>query len=185
MPLNHSSKYADLTAEQAEMLGRFVMEWSNIEFLLGELLARLLFSPSFLSRVYADELNAARFQSALEKAVTIHRVRYDCRVVPPETLDKIDGLRAPLDRLRGMRNRFSHFCWARSSDDEIFGTGFSAFLPHDKRHEKDFRVISLDELKAAHKEAWNLVNEIEALIQSIPECPEEEVLKSRDPSLKS
>lgn len=179
MPLNHSSTYADLTPDQAEMLGRFVIEWSNIEFLLGELLGRLLFTPAFLSRVYADELSAFRFQSALEKAVIIHRVRYNCRVIPPETLDKIDGLRASVDKLRGMRNRFSHFCWARSNDEEIFGTAFSAFLPHDKRHEKDFRVVSLDELRTAHKEAWKLVDEISELVQSIPECTEKEMLKAK------
>jgi hypothetical protein len=161
------------------LLGRFIIEWSNIEFLLGEVLGRLLFTPPFLSRVFADELSAFRFQSALEKAVSIQRVRYNCSVVSPETLDKIDALREPLNRLRGMRNRFSHFCWARSNDDEVFGTGFSAFLPHDKRHEKDFRVISVAELKAAHEEAWKLVDEISALLKSLPECTEEEMLKAK------
>lgn len=177
MPLNHTSKYAELTSEQAEMLGRFVIEWSNIEFLLGELLGRLLFSPSFIAWVYTDDLSAFKVQAALEKAVEIQRVRYGCRVIPPDTLKKIDGLKEPLDRLRGMRNRFSHFCWARSSDDAIFGTAFSAFLPHDKRHERDFKVISLDEVRKAHQEAWNLVEEISDLLKLIPEHTEEEMLR--------
>ncbi|MDR3716515.1 MAG: hypothetical protein P4L51_27225 [Puia sp.] len=168
-----------MTAEQAEMLGRFVVEWSNIEFLLGELLGRLLFTPSFLSRVYGDELTAYRIQSALEKAVIIHKVRYGCTVIPHETLDRIEGLRISIDRLRGMRNRFSHFCWTRQTDEAIFGTSFSAFLPHDKRHEKDYRLLSLDEIKEAHKEAWNLVEEISEVIKSIPEYTEEEMLKAK------
>ena len=58
MPLNHTSSYADLTSEQAELIGRFVIECSNIDFLLGEILGRLLFTPEFLKRIYADEMSA-------------------------------------------------------------------------------------------------------------------------------
>jgi len=129
MPMNHVSMYAELTPIQSEMLGRFVTEWSNIEQLLGELLGRLLFTPPFLSRVYADALGANQIQEAISKAVLIHRARYGCGVITHDILDKIDGYREPLNRLRGMRNRFAHFCWARSNDDEIFGTSFSSFLP--------------------------------------------------------
>jgi hypothetical protein len=43
MPLNHTSEYAELIDEQFALIGRLVIEWSNIEFLLGVLLSRLLF----------------------------------------------------------------------------------------------------------------------------------------------
>jgi hypothetical protein len=178
MPLNHSSKFADLTSPQAEMLGRFVVEWSNIEYLLGELLGRLRFTPSFLSRVYADELSAYKFQSALGQAVRIHRERYGCQAIERHTLDRIDSLRPSLDKLRGMRNRFSHFCWARSNDDEIFGTALSAQLPDEKGDVKDFKVITLSAIREAHEEAWKLVEELSSLISSIPEFTEEEAIRA-------
>lgn len=176
MPLNHTSTYAELTPSQSEILGRFVTEWSNIEHLLGELLGRLLFTPPFLSRVYADALGANQIQEAISKAVLIHRARYTCDVIPHDILDKIDGYKEPLNRLRGMRNRFAHFCWARSNDDEIFGTGFSSFLPGDGRHDKDVRTVTLEELRQAHTDAWNLVKEMDALIAALPKLSEDDAL---------
>jgi len=35
MPINHGSKYSELTEAQSGLIGRLVVEWSNIEFLLG------------------------------------------------------------------------------------------------------------------------------------------------------
>jgi hypothetical protein len=65
MPLNHTSEYAELTNEQFALIGRLVIEWSNIEFLLGVLLSRLLFTPEFVGRVYSDEMSATRMERAL------------------------------------------------------------------------------------------------------------------------
>src|SRR5664279_1355588 len=92
MPLNHSSKYAELTPRQFEAIGRLVVKWSNIEFLLGVLLSRLLHTPEFLGRVYTDELMAVRVQSAIEKAIAIHRHRYGSRLVPEDVLVKIAAI---------------------------------------------------------------------------------------------
>ena len=101
MPLNHSSSYADLTPRQFEAIGRFVVEWSNIEFLLGTLLSRLLRTPEFFGRVYTDELMAVRVQSALEKAISIHRHRYRCRVVSEDVLNEIATLNSEIEKIRG------------------------------------------------------------------------------------
>ena len=116
MPINHSSSYAELTPRQFEAVGRLVVEWSNIEFLLGVLLSRLLRTPEFLGRVYTDELMAARMQSALEKAIAIHRQRYGGRLVSEALLDEITALNSEIEKIRGKRNKFSHFCWCRSND---------------------------------------------------------------------
>ena len=47
MPLNHTSIYAELNDENYALIGRVVVEWFNVEFLLGNLLSRLLFTPEF------------------------------------------------------------------------------------------------------------------------------------------
>lgn len=177
MPLNHTSKYAELTDEQFALIGRLVVEWSNIEFLLGILLSRLLFTPEFLGRVYSDEMNASRVQAALKKALDIHRHRYGSRIVPPETLDVIVQLNADIEKFRGLRNRFSHFCWSRSNDEEIFGCALSGFVPPSKRLDKDSMVVSVSELKEAYLNAYQLVERLSGVIQSLPEADENESLK--------
>ena len=178
MPLNHTSKYAELTEEQFALIGRVVVEWSNIEFLLGVLLSRLLFTPEFLGRVYVDEESASRVQGAIKKAVDIHRHRYGSKMVAAEILDAILQLNADIERFRGVRNRFSHFCWSRSTDDAIFGSGLSAFVPPSRRVKKDSMTVSVTELKAIHGDAYQLVERLSEVIQGLAEVSEESCLTS-------
>ena len=65
MPLNHTSIYAELTEDHFIAIGKLVIEWSNIEFLLGVLLSRLLITPEYLGRTYTDELNALKIKNAI------------------------------------------------------------------------------------------------------------------------
>ena len=176
MPLNHTSKYSELTDEQFALIGRLVIEWSNIEFLLGVLLSRLLFTPEFPGRVYNDEMSASRMQGALKKALDIHRHRYGSRIVPTETLDEILQLNADIEKLRGLRNRFSHFCWSRSNDEEIFGSGLSGFVPPSKHLDKDSMKVSVSELIEAYRNAYQLVERLSGVIQRLPEIDEDESL---------
>jgi len=176
MPLNHTSQYAELTDEQFGIIGRLVVEWSNIEFLLGVLLSRLLFTPEFLGRVYTDEMNASRVQAAVQKAVAIHKNRYGSRVVPSETLDEIVKLNVDIEKFRGMRNKFSHFCWCRSNDEEIFGSGLSGFVPPSKRLDKDSMQLSVAELRDIYKGAYELVERLSKVIETLPETDEEKSL---------
>ncbi|MFA6016211.1 MAG: hypothetical protein WC742_14220 [Gallionellaceae bacterium] len=80
MPLNHSSQYAELTEEQYAALGKAVVEWANIEELLGAIIGRLLATPDFLARSFTDSMSAVRAQSILTQAIEIHIVRYPVRV---------------------------------------------------------------------------------------------------------
>ncbi len=176
MPLNHTSKYAELTDEQFALIGRLVIEWSNIEFLLKVLLSRLLFTPEFLGRVYSDEMSANRIQGALRKAVDIHRHRYGSSVVPTEILDEIMQLNADIEKFRGLRNRFSHFCWSRSNDEEIFGSGLSGFVPPSRRHDKDSMEVSVSELKETYRNAYQIVERLSGVVQRLPEIDEDECL---------
>jgi hypothetical protein len=90
---------------------------------------------------------------------------------------------AVVDELRGMRNRFSHFCWTRSTDEAIFGTGFSGYLPSDKRHQGDVRTLSVSEIRAAHKKAWDFVDDLSMLILAIPETSEDDALRAKGLSI--
>ena len=138
------------------------------------LLGRLLLTPEGLDRVYTDEMSAARVQQAIKKAVEIHRHRYHFRVADRETLDDIVKLNADIEKYRGLRNRLSHFCWTRSTDEEIFGSGLSGFVPPSKRVGKDSITISVTKLRDTYREAYELVERLSGLIKKLPGTDEVE-----------
>lgn len=46
----------------------FVAEWAVAEYVLGELLSRLLLAPEFLARTYTDALGAREIKDAIRYA---------------------------------------------------------------------------------------------------------------------
>ncbi|WP_444898991.1 hypothetical protein ACJJIX_11725 [Microbulbifer sp. VAAC004] len=178
MPLNHLSTYAQLTDDQFTIIGKIVVEWSNIEVLLGQLLSRLLVTPGFLARSYTDQMSAVKLQAAIKEGVDIHKQRYNCSLINENQLKEILDVNDRITELRASRNKFAHFCWIRSTDDEIFGTNFSGGMPNTKKHKKSYITFTVGELAAFHEKAYKLVDELSALVSSLPEL-EEDGLRSK------
>lgn len=176
MPLNHASKYSALTDAQYAAIGRAVVEWANVEFLLGVLLARLLATPEFLARTYTDSISAVRLQEAIVEAVEIHAVRYGHRLVSQEVLTEILEVNSRVTRLRAVRNKFAHFCWMRRNDEEIFGTCFSGGSWSPKRERRDNIVLKVSELATLIEKAHLLVEQLMNLVEKLPEVTEESLL---------
>ena len=172
MPLNHTSPYAELTEQQYAALGRIVVEWSNIERLLGFMLSRLLCTPEFLGRTFSQGLSAVRLQQAIDEAVEVHRVRYRAQRVPESTLQSIEALNSRVTALRAERNKISHFCWVRSNDEEMFGTAFAGGVPTPRRTRRTERSLNAKELTALHKEAYGLTEELMRVVESLPKVNE-------------
>jgi hypothetical protein len=166
MPLNHSSQYAELTDEHFMSIGKIVVEWSNIEFLLGVLLSRLLVTPEFLARSYTDHMSAVKLQEAIKEGVEIHRQHYGCKLISEDELARIVIINNRVTTLRATRNRFAHFCWTRSTDEEIFGTNLSGGVP-------SYITFTVSELTGFHREAFELVDELSSLVQLLPEMEED------------
>lgn len=177
MPLNHTSQFAELTDQQFELIGKIVVEWANIEFLQKLILSRLLFSPEFISRTYTDRMSAVRVQDAIKESVDLHRHRYGANVVSEDILSEIEKLNEEVHNARTHRNKFAHFCWARSTDEEIFGTNFSAGLPESKKHKKPFIVVKNKELEQLYKESFDLVDKINQILEKLPEVEEEDLAR--------
>lgn len=175
--LNHG-KYSDLTSEQYELLGRAFIEWSNIEFLLGVLLSRLLFTPEFLGRTYSDEMSAVRLELAIKNALDIHRNRYGNSVISIDLNESILLILNAAANCRILRNKFAHFIWMRRSDEEIFGAKMSGKLPSGKK-ESEAIIISLEELKKNYNSAHSLVEELQSVIAEIPKVEEERNLTNK------
>lgn len=178
MSLNHTSRFADLTSLQYERIGRIVIEWANVEFLLKQMLARLLLTPDFLGRSYTDRMNASRIQEAIEEAIKIHYCRYGRTVLPHKLLDEITTANTAAKKARLHRNKFAHFCWCRSTDDEIFGTDFHGGVPSIKNPNKGTARISNATLQELHTEVYALVERLETILRQLREIPEEEAMRA-------
>jgi len=178
LPLNHTSKYAELTSRQFELIGRLVVEWSNIEFLLGSLLSRLLFTPEFLGRVYTDELTAHRLEAAVRKAMSIHQKRYGNAIVPAGVTQEVGDVIKEIEVIRGKRNKFSHNCWCRQTDKKISGFRLSGNVPQDKHLEKDSLIITIGEMEELYRTSYSVVDRLSGIVARLPEMSEKEALKS-------
>lgn len=173
MSANHSSKCSELTEEHHKIIGKIVVEWANIEFLLRSLLTRLLLTPAFLGRSYTDRMNAVKLQEAIKEAVDIHKTRYRYRVISKTVLDEINHLNDKINGLRAMRNKFVHFCWSRNTDEKIFGTNYSGGTVDSKKHKKSFIVYSVSELEEIYNEAYKIVDHLHSITYSLPELDED------------
>src|SRR6185437_2593540 len=142
MPLNHSSKYSELTDQQFLLLGKIMLEFSNVDFLLGQLLSRLLSTPDFLGRTYSDRLNVSNIQQAILNALRIHSERYLYRKISEPICISIKGLNTRVTALRGYRNKFAHFCWQRLDDNQIYGNKLSGNVPDEKLISKESAIVT-------------------------------------------
>jgi len=185
MPLNHTSIYADLREEHYIAIGKIVVEWSNIEFLLGVLLSRLLVTPEFLARSYTDHMSAVKLQEAIKESVEIHRQRYGCKLISDEKLQQIASINSRVTILRASRNKFAHFCWSRSTDEKIFGTNFSGGIPESKKHKKSFITYTVSELANFNSEAYQIVDELSLIVEALPVIEEDGLTRKLQPTQKT
>ena len=177
MSLNHTSQFAELTGEQFKLIGKIVVEWANIEFVQKLILSRLLFSAEFISRTYTDRMSAVKIQDAIKESVDLHRHRYSGKIISENILSEIEKVNNEVHAARAHRNKFAHFCWTRSTDEEIFGTNFSAGSPGSKKYRKSDIVITNKELEQLYKESYDLVDKINQLIEKLPEIKEDDLIR--------
>jgi len=176
MPLNHASQCSDLTEEQYAALGKAVVEWANIEELLGVIIGRLLATPDFLARTFSDSISAVRSQAILTEAIEIHRTRYQYRIVQKNILDELNTTNEKITALRAKRNKIAHFCWMRSNDNELWGTNFSGGMPSPKKERSRQATFTLDELAVLHRESYAIVDKLLSILDTLPKISEDGLL---------
>lgn len=177
MPLNHISQYSELTDAHFVAIGRIVVEWSSLEFLLRSILARLLCTADYLSRTYTDRLSASKIQDAIDEALRIQKFRYHCEIIPLKLIEEIEVFNRRITTLRTTRNKFAHFCWSRSTDEQIFGTRFAGGVPNPKKEKKDNAVLSVTELDAFYQEAYAAVDTLQEILAKLPELKEDGIIR--------
>ena len=172
MPFNHTSKYSELTDKQFELIGKLLLEFSNLDYLIGILLNRLLITPEYLGLTYNDQLTVMKKIIALENAIELHRHRYDYRIISEQTLNDLTELVEKIKGIKTLRNKFAHNLWSRWSDDKIFGTKLSGKIIDHKKPNRDSITITNSELKKHYEQAYELVEKANNLLDIIPKFEE-------------
>lgn len=175
MPINHSSKYAELTENQFLWIGKIVIEFSNIEFLLKNLLTRLLMTSDFLGRTYTDNLNIARVQESIANALDIHERRFCGKIIHSDKAKEIKDLNVRINLIRGERNKFAHYCWSRWDDSKIFGAKMGGQVPKSDKPNRESKTISNEEMERLYKTAYDIVEDLMKVVYSLPEIDEKEL----------
>lgn len=175
MPLNHASIYSELTDRHFSQIGKIVVECSNIEFLLGVLLSKILMTPEFLARSYTDRMSAVKIQEAIKEGVEIHKKLFGSKIISDQKLDAIIALNNRITKFRAKRNKFAHFCWCRENDNEIFGTNFSGGVPSRKKERSESVIFTVKELEEFYNEVYKVVDELSHMVNSLPKFREEDI----------
>ncbi|MGB0649906.1 MAG: hypothetical protein ACPG3U_07700 [Rhodothermales bacterium] len=173
MPSNHSSSEAELTDQQFLAMGKLFVEWSNVEFMLGTLLSRIVFVPEILARTYTDQLSATRLEQAIKNAVDLHKRRFSYSVISRDKLDQLERLVNDASVVRRTRNKLAHYCWSRHSDNAIAGFKLSGRQAPNSSQTRDYQEYTLEQLKTEYERAYALVEGMIAFAISIPENEEE------------
>lgn len=169
----HATKHSTLTDEQIRSIGFFLVEWSNVEVLLKQVLCRLLCAPDFIGRTFTDGLSAASIDKKIREAIELHQHRYRGSLVSNPLILRTLALCNRANQARSLRNKFAHFCWTRSDDQTIFGLDFSGGPPDTAKHRRGMATIKLSELERYGKEAHLLVDELLSLLKDLPELAED------------
>ena len=156
----------------------FVSEWASAEFYLGVILGKMLLSPEYLSKTYTDFMGAAQLQDAIQQAIVIHKKRYAGKLIANQLLDEILALNKEIVKLRSIRNKFAHFCWMRTSDEEVFGTNFSGAAPSDKRHNASFKTLNVSEIRKHYDDLFRAVERMQEISLQIPKVTEDAAISA-------
>ena len=179
MPLNHTSKYAELTDVQFLLIGKLTVEFSIIEFLLREVLSRLLITSSFLGRTFTERMNVNVLIEKIKNALDIHKRRFGNSIVSKDLCELLKAKLGEIEEIRLIRNKFAHYCWSRQTDDEIFGTGFLSKQAKYSKPNEGVIVITNNEIEEMYQNVFILVNDIEGILTNLPELIVDKELKSK------
>jgi len=140
--------------------------------MLGVILSRLLITPEFLGRTYTDQMNFAKKVDAIKNALDLHKKRYSFQIFSEELATNTKAILDEITSIRSFRNYFSHYCWMRSNDNEIFGTPISGKLPHSKEKNDESITLSNSKLQHLYKKAFEIVDKLQKLVDNLPEIDE-------------
>ncbi len=176
MPLNHSNKFAELTDDQFLLVGKIIVEFSNIDFLLRHILGKVLFTPDFLSKTYTDGNNISKTIEQLNNAIDLHERRYHFQLIEQSKIKDIKDTITKVNEVRGFRNKFAHFVWMRRNDSEISGHMLSGKLPSAKKAKRESAVLTNNDLEEIYTKSYKIVDQLDEISNGLSYIEEQELL---------
>jgi hypothetical protein len=178
MTLNHLNRYTELTDGQFQLIGKIIIEYSNIDFNMDVIFCRLLMITDMSGRYVTNRMNTSSVIDQIKNVLKLHKYRYQNKIVNENMSSSIEELLKHINDNRNYRNKFAHFCWSRQSDETIFGIGLNGIVNYDKNGEikDDALVLSLTELNEIYTSTYDLVNESSTIIENLPEIKEETIV---------
>lgn len=176
MSIPHT-RSSQLTDEQYSIIGKLLTEFSNMDFLLGLLLNKLLITPDFIGRTYTDKMSAQNKIDAINNALVIHRDRYRGKIVNEKLIEEIINLIQDIKGSKNIRNKFAHYIWSRWTDDKIFGTQMSGQLPNLEKPNRDSLTITNKALLKQFQLANRNTEKMVEIIERLPKFEEEKIFE--------
>ena len=176
MPVNHYTKYNELPDHHYSLIGKVMVEFSNIDTLLSILLTRLLLSPDFLGRSYTDQLTISRTINAIKQALDVHFYRYNNKFISEEKSGHIRDVLKSVEEVQKVRNKFAHHNVGRHLDG-ISLINFSGKPPNEKDPTSNYTVMSEESLKNLYTNAYGIVEVLRKITETIREVDEVFILK--------
>lgn len=118
--MSFHTQFSKLTDEQCSAIGRVATNWSVVEQLLEETLARLAYAPAYLGRALTNDLGPDNRIRALRSLCVIHEHQLMCRVVGSETLTALRAIAKEFGPLKEERNKLVHWVAFRQTDEAVF-----------------------------------------------------------------
>lgn len=179
MSINHTSKYAELTDNQFLLIGKLTIEFANIEFLLGQILCKLLITPIFLGRTYTERMNITSIIEKIRNAVDIHERRYRYHIISKNDCDSILLALSKVEEIKMIRNKFAHYCWSKDTDDKIFGTAFLGKNANPKKPNEGTIILSNEEMIKTYESAYQVVDNLSEITYKLPQLEESLEFKNK------
>lgn len=166
-----------LTDDQYSLLGKILIEFSQIEFLLNSILTKLLITPQFLGRTYTDKLTANSVILAIENAIEIHERRYRYKLVSEKKCRELSSILSQIKGTKTIRNKFAHYVWFRQTDDKIFGSKMDGKIFDAAKRNKNSVSYTNNQLKSQFILAEGLTNKLMGIYEELPTFEEEMIFE--------
>ena len=178
MSLNHLNKYSELTDEQFILIGKIVVEFSNIDFSLDVILCRLLLTSDFSGYYITEKDGIEKTVNKIKKAIKLHRNRYK-NLLDDSILVNIENTLSTVNTNKKYRNMFAHSNFSRIDDNKIFGVGLNNPPTYtDKGKIIDDSVeFDIKKLTEIYTESYDIVSELTKIIEILPTIREEFLIK--------
>src|SRR5437867_317268 len=105
-----------LTRRQFAAIGRVAVTWSEVEWCMESILARLALAPSLLGYVLTDKLGPDYRLSAIKSLLHVHRTKYANDLVDAGVLSAISDLLPAIRKMKDARNFIVHSVWSRGTE---------------------------------------------------------------------